>query len=690
MRLFFFALTLILLVATADGAPATATQEGTFSIVAPAAAAAPKIDGTLDDPAWKNAAHVTLGWDLTFQRPAEETTDAYLLVDSKYLYVAFSAKQKEPLVATQHTNDQPLPSDDVVRVFVWPAGASGNEYGFVANPAGTRYEFSSENAAFSPAWNAVAKPTADGYVVEERIPLDVMRGDGRGEWRLQFDRRIRSSNQVVEWAHDAAQGSTDDSIYSGHLHGMEIAAHSARTKPRLAVYALGEIASPADGGSTSRTGADLSIPITQTSSFVATFHPDFSNVELDQQSISPTAFPRRFSEVRPFFTQGQGFYNQFNCNDCLNTPLLYTPAIPTPREGYAIEGKQGDFTFGGFDAIGADRNDDAQALTYKSKDHRYLGLYQRVAVDMPGVHDVANYYQAIAGNRHNFNGYVTLGGETGTGITDAGAGRYREYGLNFFSPRSAVYAAYHDVGTQYAPPDSFFQINDAKGPTVYAYREIDNGPHDFIQSIVISQDFGRLNNHLGAHTYDYDASAVSISTRNQWSLGLTSGDSFLQFAGSPGGFANQNGFSLAYGANTSTPTSVAWNAGRYGAGYLHSTSLNSAIRVSRLGTLSFTAYKTGQHLDAGPEYVQWLERVSFGYQMGPGESLAIGLRRIVGTGPAFFDTPNFVDATNVSAAYYKRFNGYELYAAYGTPNRLNTQHDVLVKLIRYIGAQKGT
>jgi hypothetical protein len=42
-------------------------------------------------------------------------------------------------------------------------------------------------------WDAVAKTSADGYVVTERIPLNVMRGDGRKTWRVQFDRRIRSA-----------------------------------------------------------------------------------------------------------------------------------------------------------------------------------------------------------------------------------------------------------------------------------------------------------------------------------------------------------------------------------------------------------------------------------------------------------------------------------------------------------------
>src|SRR5689334_13813525 len=59
--------------------------------------AEPKIDGTLNDPQWQKAAHVQLGWDIQFQRPAAQKTDAYVMADAHYLYVAFVAEQKEPL-----------------------------------------------------------------------------------------------------------------------------------------------------------------------------------------------------------------------------------------------------------------------------------------------------------------------------------------------------------------------------------------------------------------------------------------------------------------------------------------------------------------------------------------------------------------------------------------------------------------
>jgi hypothetical protein len=671
--------------------PAVAqTASQTFTIPSVSASAPPKIDGTLDDPAWKNAAHVQLEWDFTFRRPAAEATDAYLLLDQKYLYVAFVAKQTEPIVATQHSNDQPLGADDVFRIYLWPAGDQGFEYGFVTNPVGARYQFSGENAAFSPVWDSVAKTTPDGWIATMRIPLNIMRGDGRKTWRVQFDRRVRNSNQTFEWAHNEAQGGTDSSIYAGYLQGMTVSANSVRAKPRLNVYELGQFASAASGGSTSRVGADLAFPITQTASFIATFHPDYSNVELDQQSISPTAFPRRFQEVRPFFTQGAGFYNNFNCNDCVDFPLLYTPAIPTPTTGYAVEGSQGTFSFGAFSSLGFQRTDSAQAVSWRRPDRHATILFQRQGVDMPGLHDVASFGQFQVGNAHNFSVYTTLGQQTGTLVPHPGNGGYAEYGVNLYTPKSGFFAAYHDVGSEYGPVDSFNSFNDVKGPTAYGYREFDFGPKAFVQSLVISQDFNRYHSHAGTLNFFNYSSAISIQTRNKLYVELDLGSTFLNFGGVPGGFANQDGLYISYGGNTSTPITFSYYLGRFAGGYLHSITRAVSFKIGPRGTLTLQANNTRDALDNGTLLEQWLERASFGYQIAPGESFAIGLRRIIGAGPPFFGQSRFLNATNVSFALYKRIPHAEIYFAYGDPNQLQTRHDVILKLIQYFGADKGT
>ncbi len=66
------------------------------------------------------------------------------------------------------------------------------------------------------------------------------------------------------------------------------------------------------------------------------------------------------------------------------------PAIPTPSQGYAFEGKQGNFGLAAFDAIGVNRTDAATALDYTSPDTRWQGSYEHVTADIPGVIDDAN------------------------------------------------------------------------------------------------------------------------------------------------------------------------------------------------------------------------------------------------------------------------------------------------------------
>ncbi len=668
--------------------------QSAFSIPAVRVTTPPKLDGTLGDPVWQTGAHVQLGWNSTYLRPAAESTDAYVLVDDHDLYVAFVVKQTEPLTATVHTNDVGLGTDDIVRTFLFPSGDRGFEYFFAANPIGTRYANSSENAAYSPAWDAVTSRTADGYIVTERIPLAIMRGDGRSTWRIQFDRRIVANNsEQLEWAHDPAQRGDDDVIFTGYLTGMKGGTAGTKPKARANVYALGALAAPSAGGSTSRVGLDLAVPITATASLLATFHPDYSNVELDQQSISPTAFARQFQEVRPFFTQGANFYNNFNCNDCVGFPLLYTPNIPTPRDGFAVEGTQGPIRFGAFDALSDGRTDTSQALGYQTNDHRGNLLYQRSTVDLPGVHDVAEYGQLQIGNAHNFSVYTTQGHERGSLVADPAEGIFREYGINYYAPKEAVFAAWHDLGSEYDPIDSFTQIADIHGPSIYTYKEFDFAPTSFVSSATISQDVQHYHNRAGVVNDTYDNTSLSVSLRNRLSLMLSTGSQYLMFPGTPGDYANQNGVMLMYNAGSSTPTSLSYIVGRFGPGYLHSIARSTTLKMGPRATLSLEADNTIQSLDAGGSYIQWLERASVGVQIDPRTSLAFGVRRIFGIGPYFVapsSMPFYGSYTNLSAAYYKRFGPSELYVVYGDPNQLSTKPSFVVKYILYVGAQKGT
>lgn len=713
--------TVFALAAHAGIARADAT---TFSIPIIRATADPKVDGTLDDPAWKQASHVSLDWDYQFRRPAAEKTDAYIMADAHYVYVAVVAQQKEPITATIHSNDVSLGADDVVRVYFWPGGDHGFEYFFVATPGGVHNEFSSENSAFAPSWTSVSKRTSDGYVVTMRIPLDVMRGDGRSTWRLQFERVIHVTNQDFEWAHDPSQNGVDNSTYVGYLTGMAPARAASKPAARIGVYALGQVGSSIAGGDTSHMGADIALPITNTSSFFSTLHPDYSNVDRDQQSISPTAFARQFSEVRPFFTQGANPFQNFNCNDCVDYPFLYTPAIPTPRDGYAVEGTQGLATFSAFDALGHfDRSDDAETINWATPDRYWQAHVMHFGTDcqspdpfpcrdaapgLPGFHDSTFMYQLVEGNRHNSSVYVTDAQENGSFVSDPSQAYMREYGLNLYTQYSGFYPAYHEIGSQFGPADTFFQANDVKGPSLYVTRTWNFAPTDPILNYTLSQDVQRYANSAGQLALADAFSAFTLNTKSQFQFQATSGYQYL-LIGQYGSTIDQNGAALSYGPNTSAPTTVTYNIGRFGPGFLRTTTRSTTLRTGPRGTLTLEADNTNQTLDlGGAKEVQWLERASFAYPIDAQSSLAIGVRRILGTSPwvtppppslqqplgvcsSRFVSPGcYSNASNLSFAYYRHVGQDELYLVYGDPNQLNTLPAFIVKFVHYFGAQKGT
>ncbi len=663
----------------------------------------PKIDGTLNDPLWKKATHIQMTWDYQFRRPASEPTDVYLLADKSNLYVAFVAKQSESITATQHTSDNSLSADDAVRVYLWPGGVNGFEYFFAANPIGTRNEYSAENSSFAPHWVAVASHSTDGFIVTEQIPLNVMRGDGRSTWRLQFDRTLHVTGQTFEWAHDAAQRSTDSVTYTGFLTGMNAAVASTRTKPRVGLYTLGQLGANAPGGTHARMGADIALPITDTASFFSSLYPDYSDVDQDQQTISPTAFQRQYTEVRPFFTQGLNFYNGFNCNDCYDVPFLYTPVIPTPQQGYAVEGVQGPAQFAAFDAIGvAGRSDNAQTLSLTTSNRDDIFDLLRFATLEPGLDDLTSIYQLTIGNHHNFSVYATGGGETGTDITGPTLGHYNEIGVNLFSQKSGFFPAYHDIGPEYAPPDGYLQASDIHGPTLYVTNEFDNAPTSFIQSYTLAQDIEHFKNSEGALHLADAFTNLTVNTKTQYTLQATTGYQYLLLSNNYGSMIDQNGVALSHGSQTSTPTSITYNIGRFGPGYLRTTTRLTTLPVGPRGTFALEGDDTSDTTDAGPKAVQWLERATFSYQFNSSSSLAIGVRRIIGTAPILLFPPTacktqplqtecgYTDASNVSVAFHRRVGADELYFVYGDPNQLTTLPALIVKFVHYFGAEKGT
>ncbi len=656
-------------------------------LTVPLVAVPPVMDGTLSDRLWQKAAVANLGYDVNLHQPAKQSTTAYVLTDGKFLYVAFDVKTAAPISAQEHTNGVGMDTDDEVQVDLWPGGDQGFQYKFTSTPIGTHYQFSTENNSYEPTWTSAGKINAGGFTVTMKIPLGAMRGASK-TWRVQFIRLSPATREALVWRGAGSQSDFNDVTYAGRLTGIPIGA-SSRPRSRIAVYGLGALATRSVGGSTSRGGADLSIPLDSSTTFVATLHPDYSNVEKDQQSISPTAFRRSFSEVRPFFSQGANFYNPFSCTGC---PLqeLYTPAIPTPRDGYAIEGKEGRFNFAGFDAVGIGRNDSAQSFYYKTPNRRLQIATQRVATGMPGFTDVTTTDGITYNNHSDLFAYYNWGVDRGTAVLDNGDNKRSDFGIGYEPPNFFAGLSIRKVGTYYNPVDGLVFHPGIAGYNFNFWHQWNYTGKSPLKWLQTYGSIDRYHGANGALNQTDNNLGFDLLTRNFVELWANTGSSYLLLGNGVFAPITINSRGLGWRSTTAYPTSIEYDSGRFGPGRIVSWARSSVVRVGNRASVTLQANDTQQHLDGGQTYTQWLERLSYSYQSGSNESFAVGVRRIVGTPPMLDQVPSFSSAWNLSFAYHKLLEHNEIYLVYGDASAFATSPQLIFKIVHYFGADKGT
>ncbi|HEY5339423.1 MAG TPA: sugar-binding protein, partial [Candidatus Aquilonibacter sp.] len=617
---------------------ATRLSAQSIPTVAVPATAAPAVDGAIG-PSWARAATLALSYDYTYKRPLSEPTTVRITQDGHALYVAFDVTQRATLTANEHTNGSSVLSDDYVGVYLDPQGTSGFSYAFYANPLGTRYQTSSENSAYAPDWTAVAATNASGYAVTMRIPLNVIRSGGSHRWRVQFVRFTVATNAVDVWAYSPVPTSPTDPTFIGVATGIGDApagtkGTASRNPARVQFYGLGEATSKVNGGNTSRVGADFSLPVTPTASFVGTVHPDYSNVESDQQTIAPTAFARQYYEVRPFFTQLASFFNQhFSCTNCPAT--LYTPAIPTFSQGYGIEGTQGRASFAAFDALGDNRTDQAETVndSYEDSKQAFNWEFQRVAVDAYGLNDDTTSLDGGYLNQHtHVLAYSNNAVESGSLSPDAALSAYHEYGVGYVTATTTALVGGQSIGAEFAPFDGYVAQNDIQGYQTYASHTFNFSPTFWLHDIVVSNYYARFNNHFGRLSQADENPQINLDFHDLLSVHLFTGQvgirtqdgEFLPFYG--------NGFYLGYRANTNTPSYVMYNGGPYFHGHLDAWTYLTTLPVTRRIhlTLETDEDKYSTPLVSEAPTNQWLERVALDWQPNKNTQVDLGVRRIVG------------------------------------------------------------
>ena len=282
----------------------------------------PRIDGRLDDDAWRNAKVID---DLVQQRPREgappsERTQIYIVYDDAALYIgARMLRQRPGEISRTVTRRDGFGNAERLVVTLDPQLDRRTGVGFGVSVAGVRSDFRhtqddemrGRESQYEPVWTAAATPDSTGWSAEMRIPFSQLRfpPSEKQRWGLQLDRWMPDKNEDLQWVMIPPRETGYISRF-GTLEGIE-GVRPARPV-ELIPYIAGDatrrastaINNPLNRPYEGRLGLDAKFAVGPTLTLDATVNPDFGQVDADPAEVNLSAFETFFDERRPFFTEG--------------------------------------------------------------------------------------------------------------------------------------------------------------------------------------------------------------------------------------------------------------------------------------------------------------------------------------------------------------------------------------------------
>lgn len=323
--------------------------------------AAIRVDGALDEPAWAQATPIgpLVQREPTEGAPASEETEVRVLYTATTLYFGILCRDRTPsdIVSTHLTRDAELGSDDNLFIVIDPFLDHRNGFFFQVNPSGARADGQVANNAeegnldWDGIWEASARITPEGWVVEIAIPFKTLRfKPGQTVWGLNVERTIKRRNEWDRWATPLRNSWITNLAQAGRLEGIEGINQGRGLDIRPYVSGGAE---NSDGRL--QAGVDVFKNLTPNMNASVTVNTDFAETEADARQINLTRFPLFFPEKRAFFLEGAGVFDVAATNSESVLPfftrrigLLGGREVPI-MVGTKIVGRQSGYNIGVLD-----------------------------------------------------------------------------------------------------------------------------------------------------------------------------------------------------------------------------------------------------------------------------------------------------------------------------------------------------
>ena len=321
------------------------SQEKTLQAIK--TASAPKIDGSLDDMAWKD---VPVARDFiqnfpSFGLPASQKTEVRVVYDNSAIYIAAYLYDDPALIRKQITaRDEEQSKDlDYFAVFLDTYNDDQNGFEFLVSSSnvqsdarlspGLDLDFGEYgDKSWDAVWDSKISIKENGWIVEMKLPYISLRfaKNNIQNWGLQFERSVRRNNEKTFW-------NPVNPGVNGFVNQFGLLKNLVDIKPPLRLsfspYVSTGIRSTPEGDGYNTEwlrsgGMDVKYGLNESFTLDATLIPDFGQVVSDNAVNNLTPYEVEFQDYRPFFTEGTDIFNK--------SGLFYSRRVGAKPGGYDV------------------------------------------------------------------------------------------------------------------------------------------------------------------------------------------------------------------------------------------------------------------------------------------------------------------------------------------------------------------
>ncbi len=292
-----------------------------------------KIDGVLNDIAWKDAAKAD---NFVEFRPnigkidsLGDHTEAFIMYSDDGIYIGGTCYESDPSqISKELVGRDGIGANDYIGFIFDTYNDKLNGFEYFVTPLGEQWDAkmtanqNSNNGGEDFEWNAVwqsdVKIHNKGWSFEVFIPFSAIRfsNSKMQDWGLNITRRRRKAERQSCWSpiNPTVNGFLTQ---EGQWAGLQNIKPPMRLQlfPYFSVYGNHFPANTAGQNNwTSQVsgGLDLKLGLSQSFTLDATLIPDFGQVQSDNQVLNLTPFEVKFNENRAFFTEGTELFNKGN------------------------------------------------------------------------------------------------------------------------------------------------------------------------------------------------------------------------------------------------------------------------------------------------------------------------------------------------------------------------------------------